>query len=293
MLAEGPGFTCLGVGQKAIRFLHDLAVLGYMPGRIISYDQPDDQSKSFAKIKAFADGGGISFEENKRPSIGKREIAFTIGWQFMIHGEHDGLIVFHDSLLPAYRGFAPTVSALINGEKLIGVTALKPVAEVDAGPIYRQKSFNVDYPIKVAKAFDRQSAAMAELAAEILSNLPGHLPEPIPQDKSCATYSVWRDGDDYWLDWTEPVDRIVRTIDALGSPYEGARTRYEGEVIIIDEAETVPDLNFAIRQPGKVWALNNGAPLVICGQGIAAIHKARNTNGQPIVFNKIRRRFGT
>ena len=48
----------------------------------------------------------------------------AIGWRRLISGIEGRLIVLRDSLLPKYRGFAPTVAQLLAGESEIGVTAL-------------------------------------------------------------------------------------------------------------------------------------------------------------------------
>ena len=59
----------------------------------------------------------------------------------------------------------------------------------------------------------------------------------ISQMESEATYSVWRDEDDYLIDWTEDSDRIKRSIDALGFPYKGAKTKLNGEIVIVDDSK--------------------------------------------------------
>ena len=74
------------------------------------------------------------------------DVSFAIGWRWLIP-DSTKLIVFHDSLLPTYRGFAPLVNMLINGEEKIGVTALFASQEYDAGEIIDQQSIRITYPI--------------------------------------------------------------------------------------------------------------------------------------------------
>ena len=61
-----------------------------------------------------------------RNSIGQMGSSYgiTISWRWLINPPPSSLIIFHDSLLPKYRGFNPLVSSLINGDTEIGVTAL-------------------------------------------------------------------------------------------------------------------------------------------------------------------------
>ncbi len=290
--AEKIDFTCLCVGQKGARFLKDLEARGWAPTRIVSYCQKDDAANSYETIESFARTHCIELENNTRPRLAKDELAFIVGWQFFVKGEHERLIVFHDSLLPRYRGFAPTVSALINGEKEIGVTALKPVSGVDAGPVYAQTAIPITYPIKIKDALDIQAGAMAALAAKLLAHETGDgLPRPRPQTEADATFSVWRDQEDYHINWAEPATRIARMIDAVGSPYEGARTLYRGEEVIINAAEVIADLKFEIRQPGKFWSLTDGIPTVICGTGLLKLHDVTSKTGAAIEFKQLRSRF--
>ena len=74
--------------------------------------------------------------------------AITIAWKFLLPMKINDylqypLIVFHDSLLPKYRGFAPTPTAIMCGETDIGVTAIFANAQVDEGDIVAQKSVYV------------------------------------------------------------------------------------------------------------------------------------------------------
>jgi methionyl-tRNA formyltransferase len=57
------------------------------------------------------------------------------------------LVVFHDSILPQYRGFNPLVSALINGDSRVGVTAMG-TDEFDKGDIIGQRTIAINIPSK-------------------------------------------------------------------------------------------------------------------------------------------------
>jgi methionyl-tRNA formyltransferase len=97
----------------------------------------------------------------------------------------------------------------------------------------------------------------------------------IPQNEVEATYSIWRDNDDYLIDWNKSADEIKRLIDAVGSPYLGARTlTSRGEEVKILKAEIVEDVICELRHVGKVIFINNGLPTVICGEGLLRITEA-------------------
>lgn len=285
-------FTCLVVGLKGRVFLEGLLARGAAPTRVASYTQGDDVEDSFSKIAALAKSIGAAFEDQKRPRMTAGETAFAVGWQYLLDAPDAELIVFHDSLLPRYRGFSPTASALIKGDSTIGVTALFPRAEVDAGPIVAQRAIAIRYPVKIAAALSLQAAAMTDLALELLARREAGPLISNEQNQGDATFSIWRDQADYRIDWTSDAETIVRVIDAVGSPYGGARTHLDGVEIVIDEAEAQADLRFEIRQPGKIWSIAGGKPLVVCGQGMLRILAARHEDGQPVSFARLRSRLG-
>ncbi|WP_340691621.1 formyltransferase family protein [Hyphomonas sp.] len=288
---EKQPFTCAGVGLKANEYLRDLNALGVRPTRMVSYRQATDQLSSFDSLAAFCAEISIPLEETRRPSFAPDELVFMVGWQYLVRDASQNVIVFHDSLLPKYRGFAPTVTAMINGESRIGVTALKPVNEVDAGPIIGQIETELHYPMLIAEALRKQAQSMSKLTIEILGAIVNGMPAGAPQNEAEATYSLWRDGGDYWIDWSQSAARIARIVDAVGPPYEGARSLYNGEEIIIRAAQALPDLVFEIRQPGKVWKLEDGAPVVVCEQGLLKIIHAETPAGQNVAFDRLRSRF--
>lgn len=204
------------------------------------------------------------------------DYALAVSWRWLIDHPVEKLIVFHDSLLPKYRGFAPLVNALIKGEKEIGVTALFGASEYDKGDIIAQKKSTVSYPIKIAGAITQNNKNYVALAEEIGDKIAaGKTLKATPQKEAEATYSIWRDEEDYRIDWHQDAETVLRMIDALGTPYGGARTMTDGQEIIVDEAEVVPDVVCELRHPGKVIFMQEGCPVIICGTGLLKITKGR------------------
>jgi methionyl-tRNA formyltransferase len=115
----------------------------------------------------------------------------------------------------------------------------------------------------------------------------------IKQIESEATYSVWLNGDDYFIDWNWNADKIKRKIDACCSPYEGAKCRINDEVIIILEADVVADVKVENRMQGKVLFIKDDCPIVICGEGLLQIKKAiyKNSSKMLLPLNNFRIKF--
>lgn len=218
---------------------------------------------------------------------------FAIGWRWIIENCNN-LVILHDSILPKYRGFSPLVNMLINGEDKIGVTALFADHEYDKGPIILQEKIKIQYPIKISKAIELVSVLYQRVVCRIIDSiLNNETIEAIAQNETDATYSVWRDSDDYFIDWRKDSNFIKRSIDALGFPYGGARTEINDKTLTIDDADVLEDVVIENRHVGKIIFFKEGYPVVICGHGLLKITKARLGDKEINLSEiKFRTRFG-
>lgn len=196
----------------------------------------------------------------------------AISWRWLIHS-NTKLIVLHDSILPKYRGFAPLVNMLINGEEKIGVTALFALEEYDKGPIIDQRLVAIKYPIKISEAIDKIAALYVELCVTIVETIQmGKELTAIPQKEELASYSLWRDEEDYCINWHQDATTISRFIDAVGYPFNGAQTWIKGQKVIVREAIEVEDKKIENRAIGKVIFIDEeGRPTIVCGKGLIKI----------------------
>lgn len=280
-------------GFKGINFLRTI----YNDCKISfvsSYLVKGTLDNAFDDIKSYCLKSRYKFIERQYLSkelLSEADIFFVVGWQFIINEVDDRFIVFHDSLLPKFRGFSPTVTALILGEKTIGVTALRPSADADRGPIYGQLSVEIKYPVKIKDAFLLLNNCYAQLTKNILTRFEKGILVPVFQDESLATYSIWRDELDYFIDWSWPADKIARFVDAVGWPYHGSKALYQSSEIIIDEVVVLDDIIFEERQYGKIWTLKDGMPEVICGKGMLRLVSVRDSDGNNVVFKNLRARL--
>lgn len=195
--------------------------------------------------------------------------------------------------MPRLRGFNPLVTALINGDEEIGVTALFATQEYDRGDIIGVERVAIRYPIKIEKAISLLSHSYAFLCNKIISKIKNEdLIIATKQDENLATYSLWRDEEDYYIDWSEDAEKISRQIDAVGFPYTGAKTTIENQVITILNSEPISDVLIENRSVGKVIFRREKNPVVVCGKGLLLIKEARDTNNQKVdLSNKFRLRF--
>lgn len=216
----------------------------------------------------------------------------AVGWRWMIDIDQERLIVFHDSLLPTYRGFAPLVNSLINGERRIGVSAIFGAAEYDRGPVIAQAATDINYPIRIADAIKLNTLNYIETMTIVMDGIAtGNVPTGTVQDEDAATYSIWRDDADFRIDWSLSAAEIRRFVDAVGSPYSGAVCHDGDRIVTIDGVEEVPDVHCEVRHPGKVIFVSDGHPVVICGKGLVKISAARHldASGSYVSYLPIKR----
>jgi methionyl-tRNA formyltransferase len=196
--------------------------------------------------------------------------SIAIGWRWIIHSDKP-IIVFHDSVLPRLRGFNPLVTALINGDETIGATALLASGGYDEGPIIMQKTMEIHYPIKINQAIQQVNQLYCALAKDVFYSILHQKLRFQDQDHSKATYSLWRNDEDYRINWNWSAHRIKRFIDAVGYPYKGAYALYNGEKVRILDAELAPDVSIENRMPGKVIFKMDDTYTLVCGEGLLQI----------------------
>ena len=243
-------------------------------------------------IEQFARQNNISYffrTQTDEKVLAKATLNIAIGWRWLIALDVP-LVVFHDSILPQYRGFNPLVSALINGDSRVGVTALMGTDEFDKGDIIGQRTIAIQYPIKIATAIDRLAKEYALLLEEVISASDGTL-SGTPQNESEASFSLWRDDEDYQIDWQQDAQTIKRMIDAVGFPYKGAATRMDGTLVRIFDADCLEEVNIVNRAPGKVLFKHADGLVIVCGSGLLKVKDFYGDDGEKLEVNKFRIRL--
>jgi methionyl-tRNA formyltransferase len=144
-----------------------------------------------------------------------------------------GSFVFHDSLLPNYRGFSPTVWALINGEKQTGVSLFAISEGVDAGDIVDQRAVPIGPDSTIAEVMQQVTQTYIEMLETNIQPLIAGTAPRHPQDHSRATFTCKRTPQDNEIDWTLSTDTIYNLIRASGAPYPGAYTYLNGKKLMV------------------------------------------------------------
>lgn len=244
------------------------------------------------EIVNYCEARGYTYTFDK-DTISNSSYLIAAGWRFLLYPTaNQTLIVLHDSLLPKYRGFNPLVTALINGDEQIGVTALLGTDSYDQGPIVLQQAIGVQYPLKIADAIKKIAACYKEIVEALCYKIKQGALTPQNQDETKASYSLWRDDEDYFIDWTQTAEQIERHVNAVGYPYNGAKCRLGQQQLRVDSVRALPDVTIANRTPGKLIFKQEDKPVVVCGEGLLLLEVLKTEQGDDFSLgNKFRCRF--
>lgn len=288
-------FSILAAGYKAACAISSLVARGLVPDRVCTYPVNGESPESDALVREACLSAGIAVSEKGEADdvIANDPLVFAIGWQYLVRGNPANLVVLHDSLLPRYRGFSPSVTALINGDDTHGVTAILAAAEADRGPIVAQERLTLRYPMTIRQLFESLGPLYAECIAQSIDRADDGFAQLTGQNEDDATYSIWRDEADFRINWQDDGTKIARVVDALGFPYGGAVALIGHQCIRVLRAFQIADVTFEDRHPGKVWKLHHdGSVDVVCGTGMVRLQECRDEHDKLVRIDKLRTRFG-
>ena len=146
----------------------------------------------------------------------------------LLHIPRLGMINVHGSLLPKYRGAAPVHRAVIDGEPVTGITIMRVVKELDAGPMLATRSSPIGPDATSAEVERRLSEIGASLLLTVVEQLArGEKVAETPQDDSQATYAPKILKSESPIDWSLPAARIHNMVRGL-QPWPLASTTIAG-----------------------------------------------------------------
>jgi len=182
-----------------------------------------------------------------------------------------GILNAHGGDLPRYRGNACQAWAILNGEERIGLCIHKMISdELDSGDIIAREYFPVDHTTKITQVWEWLSRRTPELMLEAVTKLvdsPSFILECQSKDPKDALRCYPRKPEDGRINWHQSALDILRLINASNVPYAGAFCDYEGEKLIIWDAELVDDDEVFCAVSGQVTRIGGDFIEVACGQG--------------------------
>jgi methionyl-tRNA formyltransferase len=176
-----------------------------------------------------------------------------------------GPVNVHASLLPRYRGAAPVVWALVNGERVTGVTTMLMDEHLDTGPILLQREIAADGRITGGELAAELAEAGAELLIPTLEGLANRTIRPLAQDDSLATYAPRITKEMSWISWDRPSLDLHNLIRAL-NPWPLACTMFDGRRLQLFRS-SVSDFTGGGAAAGTFLGTAAEGMRIACGDG--------------------------
>lgn len=226
----------------------------------------------------------------------------VVGWYWLFGPQvlkkvPGGIIGIHNSLLPSYRGCAPLVWAMINGEERVGISLFSFSEGMDDGPVWGQRAVLVSQSDTIGTVLARLEVLAADLITAVWPEIETGTISPALQCDSEATYCGLRTPEDGWIDWTRSSMDVNNFVRAQSAPYPGAWTTIGlRRKIIVWSSE--PSTQKYFGTPGQVLQLLTDGVLVSCGHSSALLLKTVALEGcEPVhprsFINSLKIRFGS
>lgn len=213
------------------------------------------------------------------------DVIVATNWRTWIPSEIFGLprhgtLNVHDSLLPAYAGFAPLLWALVNGEEEVGVTAHMMDDDLDAGDIVLQRAVPVGPRDTSTDLFHKTLELFGPITVDGLALIASGRTDWVRQDRSKASFFHKRSIEDSRIDWTWPAEDLDRLVRAQSDPYPNAFTFHRGKRLRVVEA-SVSEGRYG-GTPGRIFIREGDGVVIVAGAD------ARRGHHHGLVLRRVR-----
>jgi methionyl-tRNA formyltransferase len=194
-----------------------------------------------------------------------------------------GMINVHASLLPRWRGAAPVHRAVIAGETSTGVTIMRVVKALDAGPTIVKEHHSIgpdDTSVDVERALAHMGARLVVAVVDLMAR---NNASEWPQDEALATYAHRLTKDDGVIDWSYSAARLHNLIRGL-HPWPHAFSFIHGKRVILRRSTVEasdPD-RAVLDPPGKVLEADGDRLAVATGSGVLCIVEIQAEGKRPM-----------
>lgn len=188
-----------------------------------------------------------------------------------------GCINVHGSLLPKYRGAAPMQWAIIDGEKMTGITTMYMAKGLDSGDMLLKGEVEITPTDTFQDVHDKMAATGAKLLLETLDGLEKGTITRVEQNHEEATYAPMITKETGHIDWSKNGADIINLMRGL-DPAPAAYTEYEGEVLKLFWAEKTEETKDV--PCGTIISVTKKGFSVQCGDGAIFIKELQARGGK-------------
>ena len=217
------------------------------------------------------------------------DLLFAVSWRYVIAPQiyqraRQGAFAFHDSMLPEYRGFAPTVWSVINDRDYTGVSLFWMAEQFDAGDLVDQERVSFGPDEVIADILERVSDTYLVVLERCMPAIVKGTAARSVQDHSLASYTCKRLPSDNGIDWTWPSRRIYNLIRAVSKPYPGAFTTVGARRLYIwDARPQAAACRYVGVIAGRVVNIGPSGVSVLAGDGVALVLTRVQLEGADVV----------
>ena len=197
-----------------------------------------------------------------------------------------GLINVHASLLPRWRGAAPVHRAILAGDTVTGVTIMRVVQALDAGPMLDRTETTID-PDETSAELEMRLARLGadrlRITLDRLDAARRGLADPVPevmQDDTAVTYAARLERRESRIDWARPAVVVHNQIRGL-HPWPLAAAMLHGRRVLLRRARVV-DAEPRERPPGTVVAVDRDSLQVATCPGAVALLEVQLEGRAPV-----------
>lgn len=157
--------------------------------------------------------------------------------------QFEAIVNLHPSLLPKYRGPSPIEAAILNGDEQTGISIMKLIEKMDAGPIYAQKELALSQDETSASLRQKVVEQGADFLADTLVDVLNDKVTPTPQNDEQASYcSVLKKSDGHMDLEHKEAAKLQQEVRAyVGFPK--SRLSYEDFELIVTAARVADSEN--------------------------------------------------
>jgi methionyl-tRNA formyltransferase len=189
-----------------------------------------------------------------------------------------GCINVHGSLLPKYRGAAPIQWAVINGEKITGITTMYTDVGMDTGDMLLKSEVEIPVGMTSGELHDCLSVVGAQVLGETLECLKAGTLKREKQKEKEATYAPIMKKETGAIDWTKSAWDIHNLVRGT-NPWPGAYTKYCGAKLKVWSTMPIDGSNEG-HEPGTITKISKSGMKVACGEGIIDIIEIQLESGR-------------
>ncbi len=306
----------LGSDPIALPLLDWLAAGGAGLARVAAvYTQPDraagrGQQIAPGPIKAWAlarglpvrQPAGITPDETAWLATQRADVALVVAFGHLlpdpfVAAPRLGTLNLHGSLLPKYRGASPVQTAVAMGERETGLTLMRIVRRLDAGPTADEERVPIG-------PLDTSLEVRARLAAAALPLLARALPRLArgelvfgEQDHAAATYCRRLEKEDGTLDFAAPAPTLAARINGL-FPWPSCTVEFNAVPVKLGRAEALPETPggrpaaaTGSIAPGTVMGSDSAGLLVATGGGVLRVRRLQRPGGKLLAAPEFLRGF--